>query len=530
METRIPLIALAVLCSVLLMFNDYTKVYALSHIDLTVAGSQNWSSFVPNSGTSNNQCRLFTLTTAQKINVINCDNHTILTNNGTLGTTGSSCRNNGLLIACNLGTGTFSGLECARLDCFTKFTNGTHQLLVRYTHITGFSSVTGFISWGTGSPIDDDAIESFSTSAGDSTTVWFVYQCSGADTDRVIAILDGLAMISSGLVDGAISCTTASGTGGNLGANSGNDLLTIITGTTRYLAVTTDQAVNNFRKFRLDTNAFVCMFSGATSNQITYDSDNTEFLLMQNAVSGDVVRIENNASCTNNGSITDVTLGTTGLSLQDGDVNEGRNEFYVSASGSKVIAVNTTNQAKIFEYALAGSNIIATEAIESNSSEIIGVSTSTVTRFVIVQEGAGADGDEQLTEFCAIAGNEDLLACFETPALVGASELIGDSFQDLFVQVGLIDGSNMNCATNGVGYFMTATALGIMIGIFWVASRGDLTNIPTFIWFLASLAIVSAITIMDCLDPVWFIIAVIAIIALAVAKTKSNIFGSFVGE
>ena len=74
--------------------------------------------------------------------------------------------------------------------------------------------------------------------------------------------------------------------------------------------------------------------------------------------------------------------------------------------------------------------------------------------------------------------------------------------------------------------------MGIMIGIFWVASRGDLGSIPTFLWFIATLAIIGMITAFDLIDPTVLIVAIIAIIALATARAK-GIFGSsglFAGE
>jgi hypothetical protein len=71
-----------------------------------------------------------------------------------------------------------------------------------------------------------------------------------------------------------------------------------------------------------------------------------------------------------------------------------------------------------------------------------------------------------------------------------------------------------------------------VIGIFWVASRGDLGSIPTFIWFIVTLAIIGVMTAFSWINPTILIIAIIAIIALATAKVK-GVFGSsglFAGE
>lgn len=385
---RIILIAFSVFTLLFGIYvNDIQYVSALSHIDLTVGGNNNYSDLVDRNSVTGDPCRLYTLTTAQRINAINCDTHVVFVNNATLGSSGTACNNLGLTFACNIGTGTFSGLECNRFACFTSFSNASANLIVRYL-VTNFGSVSGYISNGVNSPIEVDGLESATSNTGNDITLWYAYRCSAVDTDRVIGIADGTAMTPTGTVDGAITCATASGTGGNLGANNVNDLQTAFKGTTRYLSVTTNQAVNNFRNFRLDTNAFVCMFSGVTSNKIGYDNDNTEWLLVANAVSGDLVRIENDVSCTNNGTVTDVTLGTTGASLQRVDVNEARNEIFISASGSKLVAVNTTSYLKVWEYALSGSSIVGTFAIETNATEVVGVSNANIIRFIIITAGS----------------------------------------------------------------------------------------------------------------------------------------------
>jgi len=538
METkRISIIALAVfMLSVLILNDNIEYAYAISHIDVTLAGNQNYSDLVDRNTATGDPCRLFTLTTIQKINVVNCDNHTVITSNGTLGTTGTSCTNNGVQAGCNLGTGTFSGLECNRLVCFISFSNATSNIIVRYTHPLGFSSITGWHSQGGGSVIEPDAIESFvADPLGSSITVWYALQCSGADTDRVIRQLDGASMILLGQVDGATTCATASGTGGNLGAVNVNDIKFVSKGVnpsvTNHIAVTTNGATNNFRLFNIGVNSFTCQFSGVTSNQLAYHNTLTEFYLIANAVSGDVVRIENDASCTNNGTITDVTLGTTGFSLRRGDVNEARGEIYVSDSTSKVVTLNNT-YSKVWTYELIG-DIVGLFAIETNSTEVAGVSSINKARFVIIEAGAlPPTGDPLLDEFCAIEGNQDLLACFEPEALVGASELVSDSIFDLLVSAGLITGTDTNCKTNGVGYGITAVALGIFVGLLWVASRGQLLDVPTFIWVLGAISIVAMITAFNCLEPQYLIITIIVIIALATAKTR-NIAGGqsvFAGE
>lgn len=158
------------------------------------------------------------------------------------------------------------------------------------------------------------------------------------------------------------------------------------------------------------------------------------------------------------------------------------------------------------------------------------------------------DGDvEEPTaeeEFCLQPENVNLLRCRleDNGALTGSSNLLNQSGTNIVCMIGLLtctqgeDGNftpdNPDIQTNGVGYLYTIVALGIFVGILWVASRGQLSEIPTFIWFIGTLAILGAMTAFSYIDPTFLIIGAIAVIALAVAKVK-GVFGgqtTFAGE
>lgn len=137
--------------------------------------------------------------------------------------------------------------------------------------------------------------------------------------------------------------------------------------------------------------------------------------------------------------------------------------------------------------------------------------------------------------FCSQPENVNLLTCrllAQGGVFTGPSETIQQGANKIFIQTGLIDGSDTNPKTNGTGYLIVVIALAIMVGIMWVASRGQLTEIPTFIWFIGTIAIVGVFTIADYIDPTFLVITVIVIIGLAVAKIR-NVFGGselFKGE
>lgn len=223
-------------------------------------------------------------------------------------------------------------------------------------------------------------------------------------------------------------------------------------------------------------------------------------------------------------------------------------EFFYTSSydgSTKKSAMQVYNSSTV---ALATYNITNTSGagqqtsngwFHSTEGELQIIRDSNLVVFTVAEPSGGS-------EFCEQPENFNLLRCVlergDTTPLMGASEQIDESATNIICQIGLVectqdeDGNftpiDDNIQTNGIGYIILVVSLGIMIGIFWVASRGDLGSIPTFLWFIATLAVVGTITAFDFIDATFLLIAIIAIMALAVAKAK-GIFGSsglFAGE
>lgn len=139
---------------------------------------------------------------------------------------------------------------------------------------------------------------------------------------------------------------------------------------------------------------------------------------------------------------------------------------------------------------------------------------------------------------CDLPQNKGILTCDTTTgALTGASELFNQSATNLICQVALIPCTdfvpdNPDIKTNGVGYLLTAVAIAIFVSLLWIASRGSLTEIPTFVWFIGIIAVLGAITAIEWIDPTFLIIGIIVVSALATAKAKSVLGDSslFKGE
>lgn len=144
---------------------------------------------------------------------------------------------------------------------------------------------------------------------------------------------------------------------------------------------------------------------------------------------------------------------------------------------------------------------------------------------------------------CSNPANVNLALCFinQNPknnnGFSGTGGMLNSSVTTLSCSIGLIkcnfdangNGTPLNSdvKTNGVGYLIAIIGLAILISIFWVASDHDLRNIPTFVWFIAVLGLLGAMVALSWLDPTFFIIAIIALVALGVAKVKSSLLGDF---
>jgi YVTN family beta-propeller protein len=232
-----------------------------------------------------------------------------------------------------------------------------------------------------------------------------------------------------------------------------------------------------------------------------------------------------------------VTVGTTPRNCSINLDDTGR-RLYVANEGSNTISIididaNTVLSSPsvcdtVFDRRIDTKRLEATTYtfVTCNSNVNSIVIDDTVSTFI--------PPSDPETEFCALPENFFLLRCVlareDTTPLVGASELIGESSNTIVCQLGLIEctdfiPNNPDTKTNGVGYMVLFVGLGIMIGIFWVASRGDLGSIPTFLWFIATLSIIGIMVSFDLIDATILIIAIIAIVALATAKVK-GVFGS----
>lgn len=140
----------------------------------------------------------------------------------------------------------------------------------------------------------------------------------------------------------------------------------------------------------------------------------------------------------------------------------------------------------------------------------------------------GVDCDDSANAnlvICRLGGNGTITSAGDF--LIGDPDS-GVGIVPIICSTGLIDCvANPDMSTNGVGMLITFVAIAVMVGILWVASRGDLGSIPFFIWIIGVLLIVGFFTIIGLIDVTFLIISVVIIIALATAKLRGLFGGEF---
>lgn len=135
---------------------------------------------------------------------------------------------------------------------------------------------------------------------------------------------------------------------------------------------------------------------------------------------------------------------------------------------------------------------------------------------------------------CSLSENEQKLLCRiggdgsigSAGAFVVGDGSEGTGLSGIGCSIGFVDCSvNDDVKTNGIGYLIFIAGVGVMMGFFFLISRGNLLAIPTFIWIISILSLAGAMALFNIIDPVIFIITIVAVIALAVPKILSTVRG-----
>lgn len=244
------------------------------------------------------------------------------------------------------------------------------------------------------------------------------------------------------------------------------------------------------------------------------------------------------------------TIGTTAESCQSNKLagqmmyDHQSDRFFYTTTADNIYIVDGTTGSQIVSFASGGTSLDDLLVVSNSmawgnyasDSGTGGTDYFTIDLTGIALGGSGESGGTGSGLDCTLPENEFILTCRlgGDGSLVGAgSFIIGNvsgstGLVPIMCSVGLVDcEANPDVATNGAGYLIVGIAIAVWVGVMWVASRGDLSSIPTFLWFIGALLIVGAFTVAGVIDVVFFIVTIIFVCALATAKAKGLLGGGF---
>jgi len=254
------------------------------------------------------------------------------------------------------------------------------------------------------------------------------------------------------------------------------------------------------------------------------------------------VRVINN-SCTLQSTITSATLNTCGTS-QDVESN-GNDLIFVACdstgTNNRIVVYNTTSNTVSSIIPCAGNSAWGDSQISeidySSAQDAISCSTfDTDSLKTILLQGTTP---EEEGEFCDDPANANILICRvggngeigSAGAFIVGNITQGTGVLGIGCSMGLVDcTTDSNPQTNGLGLLIFIASIFVVVGMFF-ASIGarDTFQLPVFIWVVIIIALSAFFTITGLIDPVFLIVSIIAIIALAAPKIINTLRGGSFG-
>lgn len=203
----------------------------------------------------------------------------------------------------------------------------------------------------------------------------------------------------------------------------------------------------------------------------------------------------------------------------------GSNFDTISTTWEKILKVNTTQT----------TNPLWTHFNHASEGEIqvwIG-SSMLIIGDVLTPTGEDVSGSGR---DCSLPENANILICRlgQDGAEVGSAGafVIGNTTEGtgllgLGCTMGIVDCSeDVNPQTNGLGLLIFIASIFVVIGMFYYTIGKDAFNIPLFIYIVIIIALSAFFTIVGLIDPVFLILSVVAVIALAVPKIIGVVRGN----
>lgn len=140
--------------------------------------------------------------------------------------------------------------------------------------------------------------------------------------------------------------------------------------------------------------------------------------------------------------------------------------------------------------------------------------------------GGGGTGGGAID--CNLPENENILICRlggdgtlgSAGAFVIGNTTQGTGILGIGCSIGLVDcTSDSNPQTNGLGILIFIASIFVIVGMFYRSLGASATfQLPVFIWVMIIVALSAFFTITEIIDPVFLILSIVAVIALAAPK------------
>lgn len=250
-----------------------------------------------------------------------------------------------------------------------------------------------------------------------------------------------------------------------------------------------------------------------TLDDVCYDSTSNEVW----AVSGANSRVINY-----NSALTLIVGVATGATPRHCSISSdtGANRLYVSIESNDNVSIIDT-EADTLITSVVVCNIQASRTMDTkrltNTTNTF-VTCSDSTNSVIVDNTVSESQQEQ--EFCDLPENANILRCrLGDDELTGVGEEVGSGIAELGCEVIFADCSeDTDPRTNGIGLLIFIASIFVVIGMFYFTIGRDAFHMPIFIWIIIIVALSAFFTLANIIDPVFLVLSIVAVIALAVPK------------
>jgi hypothetical protein len=269
--------------------------------------------------------------------------------------------------------------------------------------------------------------------------------------------------------------------------------------------------------------------SAGTGGEVVYYSSN--FYVV---ISTTTINKYAESNCAAGTGITGTSLTTQFQGLR---YNTGRDEFYVlSTTTLAVMNLSSSNISTLLYTVDLGSSNSGKQTMDVNTAgEQVARSSTTGSGFVYgvnLNDNNNGLAGETGNDFCDQPENANILICVNggdgtlgsAGAFIIGNTTNGTGVLGIGCSLGFVDCvSDPDPQTNGLGLLIFLASLLLIVGFFYATMGYGAFSIHPFIWVLIIIVDAAFFTLTGIIDPVFLILAIIAIIALAAPRLKDVI-------